>query len=213
MEAIEIMIIEKSPIIYAGLQYALTADEQLRVVCWATDQNSVLPLVEKYHPQVIILGIIDPVNNSLNMLRHLREEYPCLKIIVLTTGLRDEQVFECLSNGAHGYLGLNIPLAEIPIITKSVNAGNIIISLYAKIALDNSLPTAVRPIISEREAEVLKLLCKGYSNRQIANELYISSSTVNTYVRRLMDKFNLHSRNELLLNASTLLKNFNNDMV
>jgi len=125
------------------------------------------------------------------------------KIIILTTSFHSEEVLDCLRIGAHGYLGKNIVADEIPAIINSVLAGNIVISHYVNDSSKKNMQDSL-PHISKREMEVLQMLKKGYSNKDIAKELYISKSTANTYVRRLIDRFNFKNRNDLLLYVGTL---------
>ena len=203
MDIIRVMLIDQFPIISAGLQFALAKVDNMRLVCQTADIEAIPNLLENQRPHVIILGIINPKGNNLSVLQFLNSLPFQAKIIVLTTGFYAEEVLDCLRIGAHGYLSKNIEVDEIPAIINSVLAGNIVISHYIKDSNQQSGKEALSHI-SKREMEVLRLLKKGYNNKEIAQKLYISQSTANTYIRRIIDKLNFKSRNDLLLYVGAL---------
>ncbi len=199
---IRIMLIDRIPLISAGLKFAIAEVPDMEIVCVVKTPDEIYDALTKFNPTLVILGIVDLKGSSLPVLQIIKKAPFHPKVIVLSSSLYAEDVMESLRCGAHGYMGKEVELEDIPAIITSVCEGNIVVSKYASDTTQGNDSTFNH--ISKREMEVLKLIGAGYSNKEISQKLFIGLSTTNTYVRRLIDKLQMRNRNDLLIYATSL---------
>ena len=205
--AIRILIADDHRIMRAGLKSLLNADPGLEVIGEATTSNEAMVLVTELFPDVILLDIGMPGNENLEALKEMVKVSPDIKILVLTMHEDTELLQECLRLGASGYIIKRAAESELVDAIYAVQRGIV----YVHPEMIQSLVSNSKKFIKQskeiesltnREIEVLVLIAKGNTNRQISEQLNISTRTVETHRSNIMDKLNLHSRVELVRYAS-----------
>ena len=208
---INVILIDDQQIIREGLKMLLSLDDDINIVAEGTDGSEALELIEKYSPDVLLMDIRMPIMNGVEATKLVKEKYPDIKILILTTFNDNDYIFDSLKNGANGYLLKDAGSDEIIDAIKNVYKGNLLI--HANIAnkltqvLNNSNNNKVNQkeisidlnILTPREKEVANLVAKGFNNKEICSTLFLSEGTVKNYVTRILDKLELKSRTELAI--------------
>ena len=208
---INVILIDDQQIIREGLKMLLSLYDDINIVAEGTDGSEALELIEKYNPDVLLMDIRMPIMNGVEATKLVKEKYPDIKILILTTFNDNDYIFDSLKNGANGYLLKDAGSDEIIDAIKNVYKGNLLI--HANIAnkltqvLNNNNNNDVSQkevsidlnILTPREKEVANLVAKGFNNKEICSTLFLSEGTVKNYVTRILDKLELKSRTELAI--------------
>ena len=203
-EQIRVLIADDHTIVRSGVRLLLEAEDDIRIVGEALDGNEALAMTETLQPDVVLMDIAMPGMDGLEATRKLKDRWPDVQVLVLTMHRSDEYFFEMLKNGASGYVLKGADPTELIKAVRVVGQGEVF--LYPTMAqklLKDYLGRVGRadeedPKLSPREKEILRLLAEGYSNREIAESLVISPSTVYTHRGNLMNKLGLNNRRELI---------------
>lgn len=203
-EQIRVLIADDHIIVRSGVRLLLEAEADIRVIGEALDGNEVLAMAESLHPDVVLMDIAMPGMDGLEATRRLKDRWPDVQVLVLTMHRSDEYFFEMLKNGASGYVLKGADPSELIKAVRVVAKGEVF--LYPTMAqklLKDFLSRVGKsdegdPQLSPREKEILRLLAEGYSNKEIAESLVISPSTVYTHRGNLMNKLGLSNRRELV---------------
>jgi DNA-binding NarL/FixJ family response regulator len=205
---IKILICDDQEIVCEGLQRILGADPDLSVIGVAHDGLEALELAAKNHPDLVLMDLKMPVMNGIQATRKLREKYPEMHVLVLTTYADDEWLFDAIRSGASGYLLKDRPRNELIDAIKGTVAGDAYIDpavaakVLANVAKTPSVePRPVRISLSPREAEILELLAQGLSNADIAQRLYLSEGTIRNYTSALFSKLEVDDRTQAVVVA------------
>lgn len=206
--AIRILIADDHRILRAGLKSLLTSDANLEVVGEATTGEEALQAVVRLRPDIVLMDIGMPGNEGLEATREVIQSVPETRVLMLTMHEDSAMLQECLRAGASGYIIKRAAESELIDAIYAVKRGII----YVHPSLMRTLvtpPPRTAPVAQEdpdtltlREVDILKLIVKGHTNRQIADSLSISVRTVETHRANLMEKLNLHSRVDLVRYAS-----------
>lgn len=206
--AIRILIADDHRILRAGLKSLLTSDSNLEVVGEATTGVEALQAAQALRPDIVLMDIGMPGNEGLEATREMIQVVPEARVLMLTMHEDSAMLQECLRAGASGYIIKRAAESELIDAIYAVNRGII----YVHPSLMRGLVTPVQKSTSSRredpntltlrEVDILRLIVKGHTNRQIADALNISVRTVETHRANLMEKLNLHSRVELVRYAS-----------
>jgi len=201
---IRILIADDHAVVRSGLKALLQADPDLEVVGEAEDGTETLRLAEALHPDMVLLDITMPPENGIKTAKRLKEEHPELIVLFLTMHEDEGLLHGALRAGAAGYVTKRAEESEILQAIHVASRGDI----YVHPAMTRAL--LHRPVTTEhrrglpaialthRELEVLRLLAKGNTNRQIAGQLGLSVRTVENHRANLMGKLGLVSRVELV---------------
>ena len=181
------------------------------MVAEASDGQEAITRAEEFAPDVVLMDIRMPRVDGIEAARQIKELVPSTRIIMLTVSDEDTHLYDAIKAGANGYLLKDIAIEEVPSSIRRVHAGESLISpsMASKLLTEfSSLSKKVEqrqqvsaPSLTAREVEVLRFVAKGMSNREIAEELYISENTVKNHVRNILEKLHLHSRMEAVLYA------------
>ncbi|GAB2959193.1 response regulator transcription factor [Nonomuraea fastidiosa] len=204
---IRVMICEDQEIVRAGYQMAFDAQPDMTVVGVAADGPAAIEAIHELKPDVVVMDIQMPLMDGIEVTRRIAgpgaESPP--KVLVVTTFNVDKYVYEALRAGASGFLLKDAPLTELVNGVRTVARGEALLSpavtrnLIGRYA-DRLRPASPQPaddplaVLTPREREVLRLIARGLSNQEIAEELVISFETVRTYVSRILTKLNLRDR-------------------
>ena len=205
-EKIRIVLVDDHAVLRAGLTALLNAEADMTVVGEAGDGAASLPVVADRQPDVVLLDINMPNMGGLEALGELRKVAPKSRVLILT--MHDDQTYlrQALAQGAAGYVLKQAADTELLTAIRTVYHGGAF--LHPSHAQSLLAPTPVATagqtnsndlsLLSERELDVLKLIALGHANKEIAEMLFLSVKTVETYKTRIMEKLNLTSRAALV---------------
>ncbi|MEV0122385.1 response regulator transcription factor [Streptomyces sp. NPDC050703] len=209
---VSVLLVDDEPLVRAGLRAVLEAQPDLRVVGEAADGAAVIPLVRELRPDVVAMDVrmplLDGIEATRAVLRTVREPP---KILVVTTFENDEYVYEALRAGADGFLLKRARPAEIVHAVRLVAEGESLLFPAAVRQLagehgrrrGNAGARAVldRAALTEREAEVLRLMTRGLSNAEIAARLVVGTETVKSHVSAVLGKLGARDRTQAVIVA------------
>jgi DNA-binding NarL/FixJ family response regulator len=202
-----ILVVDDHPLVRDGIVSLLRARHE-DVVGEAGDGAGALALARKLHPDVILMDIRMPSMGGLEATRRIKAELPEVKIVMLTVSDDDADLYEAIKSGADGYLLKSLTSEEFFALLAGVSCGEAAIppSLAMKMLRDLVRPEADQPPVEDaltaREEEVLRLLARGLSNREIGAALGISENTVKYHTRNLLDKLHLRNRSQVIAYAA-----------
>ncbi len=200
--AIKVLIVDDHSVVRQGLRMFLSLDPDLAVVGEAANGKEALQAARKHCPDVVLMDLLMPVMDGIAAIEALRREHPKIEVIALTSVLEDEKVVGAIRAGAIGYLLKDTQADELNRAIKAAAAGQVQLSPQAAARLVREVRAPEGPEkLTDRETEVLRLLARGYSNREIAGELVIGEKTVKTHVSNVLSKLNVPSRTQAALYA------------
>ena len=212
---IRILLVDDQALFREGLHTLLSVHDDLQVVGEASNGQEAIEAVKKLSPDVVLMDLRMPVLNGVAATRQITESAPKSRVIVLTTFDDDEYVFDGLRAGAVGYLLKDVPSAKLVEAIRATAQGESFLepSVAAKVLAEFSRmsgpqvadpqQTLVEPL-SERELEILGVLATGASNREIANQLYITEGTVKNHVTNILGKLEVRDRTQAALKAKDM---------
>jgi two-component system response regulator NreC len=204
-DKIRVLIADDHTIVRSGVRLLLQAEPDIEVVGEALDGGEAVALAESLRPDLILMDIAMPGTNGLEATRQIKARFPDMHVLVLTMHRSDEYFFEMLKAGASGYVLKGAETNELIGAIRAVARGEVFLyPTMAKQLLQDYLSrlkepeSSGQPALTPREKEILRLMAEGYSNKEIAERLVVSPSTVHSHRTNLMKKLNLSSRYELI---------------
>ncbi|MDF2532467.1 MAG: two component transcriptional regulator, LuxR family [Clostridia bacterium] len=212
---IKVMIADDQRLMREGLKTILELEQDLTVVQLAENGRDALSKIEDAEPDVMLMDIRMPVMDGVECTRIIKQQYPHIKVIILTTFDDDEFIIEALKNGAVGYLLKDLSSEKLVGAIRDAYNGNSIMQpeIAAKViahitgtvkeAVHNNEALELKNTeeLTSREKDVLQLVGKGMSNTEISKMLYISEGTVKNYISNLYAKLEVNDRSKLTLFA------------
>ena len=208
---IRVLIADDQPLYRRGLEVVLHTEEDIEVVGEAEDGEEAITKAEELAPDVVLMDVRMPRVNGIEATQAIRDRVPTTKILMLTVSDEDSDLYEAIKAGASGYLLKEVSVEEVAASIRAVMQGESKITPSMASKLINEFSAMSKraderqrlpvPALTARELEVLKLVAKGMSNREIADELFISENTVKNHVRNILEKLHLHSRMEAVMYA------------
>jgi len=193
-------------VVRKGIRALLATESDLDVIGDGEDGTQAVALFDELKPDLLLLDLLMPKMTGIEAIKQIKEKHPAAKILVLTSFAADDQVFPAIKAGALGYLLKDTNPEDLVNAIHQVYQGESFLSpAVARKVLDEVFqpinePLSVDPL-TKREVDVLKILAKGKSNRDIADDLSISETTVRTHVSNILAKLHLASRTEAALYA------------
>jgi len=198
VDPIRVLLADDHELVRAGIRSLLEKLTDVEVAAEASDGREAIRLVEKHEPHVVLTDIAMPLLTGLEVTRHLTDKFPKVRVVVLSMYSDEEHVYLALRAGAAGYLLKGAAREELELAIRAVAQGEMYLS-----------PTVSKPIIMEyggrvsgetsllkrlstRQIQVLQLIAKGKTTKQVALELNISVKTVETHRMQLMDRLEIH---------------------
>ncbi|WP_329467917.1 response regulator transcription factor [Streptomyces sp. NBC_01431] len=210
---VRILLVDDQPLVRAALSMVVTDAPDLEVVGEARSGEEAVRLVAELAPDVVVMDIRMPGMDGIEATRRITSGGGSAHVVVLTTFDDDEYVYGALRAGASGFLVKDMALEAILSAVRVVASGDALIApsvtrrliaqLTAGPAADGRTPVPAPQLtaVTEREQEVLTLIGRGLSNTEIAEELFLSVTTVKTYVSRLLSKLDARDRVHLVILA------------
>ncbi|MBE0409999.1 MAG: response regulator transcription factor [Anaerolineales bacterium] len=203
-ENIRVLIVDDHTIVRSGVRLLLEAEDDIDVVAEALDGSQAVKLAESLQPDVILMDISMPGMDGLEATRRIKALFPVIQVLVLTMHRSDEYFFEMLKAGASGYILKGAEASDLIKAVRVVNQGEVFLypTMAERLLKDYFQRTEggeqTQLPLSPREQEILSLLADGYSNKEIAEKLVVSPSTIHSHRSKLMNKLGLSSRHELI---------------
>ena len=213
--AIRILLVDDQALFREGLHTLLSVHDDLQVVGEASNGREAIDAVAKLTPDVVLMDLRMPVLNGVAATKQITESAPNSRVIVLTTFDDDDYVFDGLRAGAVGYLLKDVPSAKLVEAIRAAARGESFLqpSVAAKVVAEFSRMSGAKTAdpqedlvepLSERELEILRVLATGASNREIANQLYITEGTVKNHVTNILGKLGVRDRTQAALKAKEM---------
>lgn len=213
-ESIRILLVDDQRLMRDGLRTLLELEEDLRVVGEAADGTEALEAYATADPDVVLMDVKMPGMDGVEATRRMVETWPRARVIIVTTFDDEEYVFDGLRAGARGYLLKDVSGKELADAVRTVAAGGALIepSVARKVLAEFSrLAPPSRPAeevlaepLSQRELEILHLVARGNTNREIALQLSLAPGTVKNYVTSILGKIHARDRTQAVLRAKEL---------
>ena len=203
-EPIRVLIADDHTIVRSGVNLLLSSEPDIEVVGEATDGISAVELAQKFKPDVVLMDIGMPELDGFEATRRIRERVPEAKVLVLTMHRSDEYLFQMLEAGALGYVLKGAETGELINAVRTVARGEVFLypsmarRLVQQFLRQAGADPPQRPRLTPREKQILNLVAEGYSNKEIAERLVVSPSTVHSHRTNLMQKLGLSTRHELV---------------
>lgn len=202
---IRILLCDDQDIVTEGMGVILRAIRDFQVVGVARDGAQAITLTGQLQPDLILMDLRMPIMNGIQATHKLREQFPQVKVLVLTTYDDDEWVFDAIRAGASGYLLKDTPREQIVAAIRGTMTGatHVDPQVAGKLFAHISQPTHAAPVtstllsaLSARELDILKLLASGLTNSEIADRLHLSKGTVQNYVSNIFVKLDVTDRTQ-----------------
>ena len=201
---IKVLICDDQFMVREGLKTILNnAEAKIEVVGLARDGAEALQLISEISPDVVLMDLKMPVMNGVQATRHIKDDFPEVHVLILTTYDADEWVFDAIRAGADGYLLKDTDQETLINAIKDTAAGRTPVDPSVAGKLFNQVSqhapkrdTTLSEKLSSREQEMLSLLAKGYSNAEIASRLFLSEGTVRNYLSSMFTKLEVSDRTQ-----------------
>jgi DNA-binding NarL/FixJ family response regulator len=206
---IRVLIADDQALVRTGFRVILNAEPDLEVVGEAADGRETIEAVRTQRPDVVLMDIRMPNLDGIEATRRLAAAAHAPRVLILTTFDLDQYVYEALRAGASGFLLKDASAEELLQAVRVVAAGEALLSPsitrrliadYARRPPPNERPAALDEL-TPRELEVLRLIARGLSNRDIARKLVLGDATIKTHVARIFAKLDLHDRTQAVVLA------------
>ena len=204
--AIRVLIADDHAIVRKGIRALLATEPDVEVVGEAENGQEAVTAAQELQPDVILMDLMMPEMDGIEATRCITADHPEARILVLTSFAADDKVFPAIKAGALGYLLKDSGPEELVDAIRQVYQGEsslhptIARKLLSELSGPSERPPTAEPL-TEREVEVLRLVARGGSNREIAEALVISEATVRTHVSNILSKLHLASRTQAALYA------------
>ena len=213
--AIRVLLVDDQALFREGLETLLSVHDDIHVVGQASNGQQAVEVAAKVQPHVVLMDVRMPVLDGVRATRLLKQSLPRCRVIVLTTFDDDEYVFDALHAGAVGYLLKDVASARLVEAIRATARGESILepSVAAKVIAEFTRVSSMVPPaqmeqliepLSERELEILALIARGHSNKEIASQLFIAEGTVKNHVTHILGKLGVRNRTQAALKAREL---------
>src|SRR3990172_2399061 len=202
MTTMRVLLADDHPLFRKGLASLLSTEKGFKVVGEAQDGVEALNKAQDLKPDLVLMDIYMPGGNGLEATRRIKEALSSVKVVILTVSEEDKNLFEAIKCGAHGYLAKKIEPGELFEMLRGVSRGEAPISrsTAAKILKEFAEQASrgreepAEEKLSLKEREVLELVTRGLTNKEIGNKLGITENTVKNHLKNILDKLHLENR-------------------
>ncbi|RXI98255.1 DNA-binding response regulator [Anaerobacillus alkaliphilus] len=206
-EKIKVLLIDDHEMVRMGLKTFLSLEENIEIIGEGSNGEEAIKLAEELSPDVILMDLMMDKVNGIEATKQITSKNNRIKIIVLTSFLDDEMVFPVIEAGAFSYLLKTTSASEIAnTIEKAMKGEPTIEGKVASLMFNRMKERPKHEALTTREREVLTLLGKGRSNKEISEELHIGIKTVKTHVSNILSKLELADRTQVAIYVNKFFK-------
>ncbi len=199
---VRLMITDDHPVVRAGLRGMLSGEPDFEVVGEATNGKEALALIGELRPDVVLMDLRMPEMDGVTAISHIKDEYPKTQILVLTTYESDADILRAIETGATGYLLKDAPREDLfGAIRLAAEGKSPLAPTVATRIMQRMRGDAEEEALSTREIEVLELVARGTSNKEIAKQLWVSETTVKSHMLHIFDKLGVADRTAAVTEA------------
>ncbi|MCL4473036.1 MAG: response regulator transcription factor [Actinobacteria bacterium] len=207
MSKIRVLLADDHAILRTGLMHLLGEKDGIEVVGEAENGREAVQKAQELKPDIVLMDISMPVMNGMDATREIKRRNREIKVLVLTVHDNEEYISQAFQAGAVGYVLKKAADSDLVNAIEVVAGGDYVLHpSVTKIMVENYIEkmgsakeaTHSHNTLTDREREILKLVAEGFTNREIAQSLYISVKTVDTHKANIMEKLKMHKRNELV---------------
>jgi len=204
---IKVMIVDDHGIVRQGLRTYLDLLEDITIIAEAENGLDAIKKVKRYNPEIVLMDLVMPEMDGIEATHRICGSYPEVKVIVLTSFTEDEKVFSAIKSGAVGYLLKDISPPELAKAIRAVHSGETHLHPEITKKLMNQFISPKSDIeitpdeLTPREMEVLQLIARGLSNKELAKKLTISEKTVKSHLSSIFSKLHLSDRTQAAIYA------------
>jgi len=201
---VTLLLVDDHPLIRQGLRHLLEGEPEFKVIGEAGDGLEALLLVERLKPNILVVDMMMPGLNGLEVLRQMKHISPDTRAIVLSMQSADTYVLEALKNGAAGYVLKETGPSELVNAVREVTHGNQYLSIKISERLQVSgrkiidMPSDAYETLTTREREILQMTVEGQTSQEVGDKLTISPRTVEVHRSNLMNKLGLRNQTDLI---------------
>lgn len=205
MKKIKILIVDDMPLIRETLKAILNLEEDMNVVGVCENGINGYEMTKSLFPDVVLMDVKMPISNGVEGVKLIKKDFPKTVILMLTTFDDDEYIIKALANGANGYLLKDVNIDNLIQAIRSVVNGKLLIEsdIASKLAeyilkskIDDNQEQSIS--LSQREEEISDLLIQGYNNKEISNQINLSSGTTKNYISSIYSKLGTSNREEAI---------------
>ncbi len=206
---IRILLVEDQTIVRNGLRMILEQNEHFQVTAEASNGIEALSQLQMHQVDLVLMDVRMPEMNGIEATKRIKNQYPQLKVIILTTFEDDEYAYQTLKDGANGFLLKSSEPEKLLSSIYSVLSGGLVLQediaakLMPKLLQRSSVPINedIHITLTERELSIVKLVGEGKTNREIANGLFLSVGTVKNHITHILQELDLRDRTQLAIYA------------
>jgi DNA-binding NarL/FixJ family response regulator len=215
---IRLLLVDDQNLVCQGLKAMLAQEEDFEIVGIAENGEVAIAQVAALQPDIVLMDVRMPIMDGREATRLISEQFPNTKVLVLSTFDDDQYVADSMRAGAKGYLIKDMPLDELAQTIRLAHRGyaqmgpglmeKLVVNMPKdETDLKNQSPHVDLSQLTPRELEVMRLLRFGDSNREIAEQLYISEGTVKTHITHILNRLDLKNRSQLAIYAHSIFSN------
>lgn len=207
---IKIAIVDDQVLLVKGISMIVSTSNDMEVIWTANNGEEALFLADQNTPDVILMDIRMPIMDGVEATKQIKSKFPDTKVIILTTFMEDDEIYLSMKFGASGYLLKDASPEQILEAIRNAMIGGTIMAppvaskLVKQLDRSQASHSTHLEILTSREAEIALLISDGLSNREIADQLFVSEGTVKNHLTNILEKLNLRDRTQL---AIYILKN------
>jgi len=186
---IQVFIVDDHQMIIEGIHSLLEGEKEIEWMGSARTPEDLMAFLRRLQPDIILLDVNLPHRSGLDLCREIKQQYPGIRVIGLSTSDQPSVIRKMQDNGASGYLLKDAGKQEIMTALREVSKGRTFVSFSVAEVLKKKMPDDQLPAITRREKEVLELIAEGLTNQEIAAKLFLSVGTVDSHRKNLLTKF------------------------
>lgn len=205
MEKISILVVEDNRLLREGIEIMLKKQSDMKVAATVGNGENILEMLDELNPHILLLDLGLRSQNSLAIVKLTKENFPEIKIIVMDLIPLQNDVMEFVQEGVSGFILKDANITDFYQTIRSVFKGNkvlptnLVTSLFSQIvelAIKEAKPSVIIESIrmTKREHQVIELISQGFTNKEIAQKIHLSTHTVKSHVHNILEKLSLHSR-------------------
>jgi len=193
MDKIKVLVVDDHPMVLEGMRSMLALISFVELSGFAINAYDAIEQIKQQAPDIVITDINMPEISGIELTKSIKQEFPDLKVIAMSTFKERSYISQMIQQGASGYLLKSAGREEIEEAIVSVHEGKLYMSLDLNLTATDKKEIKNIPVLSTREKEVLQLIADGFTNPQIAEKLFLSMHTVDSHRKNLLTKFGVNN--------------------